>query len=109
MKDVRYIFNSNGQPQSGYTIKLYIYYNVSPYYQGDPIVTYTDNGDGSYYADIDSTVKGTLVVTDPSGNVTIPTSFIGYLFWGDDAVNISPEQADGDALATGTDNQFNPE
>lgn len=80
-----------GRPVSGYIPKLYAYSTGSPYYTGSALYTYTDNGDGTYHADITTTVKGTIVVTSSGSTViTVPTSYIGRIFEGDNQLTLEP-------------------
>jgi len=81
----------NNRLASGYTVKLYAYSTASPFYTGSPLYTFTDNGDGSYYADIATTMKGTIVVTATGSTVvTVPVSYIGQIFQGDNQLTIQP-------------------
>ena len=91
MRDTRSILNTNtGEGQNGYTMKLYAYSATTPYYTGSALYTYTDAGDGTYYADITTTIKGTLVLTTPASTTIVPSNFIGRVFWGDNIPTISP-------------------
>jgi hypothetical protein len=71
-------------------MKLYAYSAVSPYYTGTALYTYTDNGDGTYHADITTTIKGTIVVTTAAGTTLVPTNWVGALFEGDNQPTIQP-------------------
>lgn len=91
MRDTKTILNSNtGEGQNGYTMKLYAYSGTTPYYTGSAIHTYTDNGDGTYHADITTTVKGTIVITSAAGTTIVPTNWIGAKFEGDNQASIRP-------------------
>ena len=91
MRDTKTILNSNnGEGQNGYTMKLYAYSAVSPYFTGAALYTYTDNGDGTYYADITTTVKGTIVVTTAASTTLVPSNWIGAKFEGDNQASIQP-------------------
>jgi hypothetical protein len=90
MRDSRVIINKqSGEGQSGYTLSLYTYSSNSPYYTTPKIGDYTDNGDGTYYLDITTTVKGTLVLTT-NDDTLVPTNFIGHLFQGDNQLTLEP-------------------
>ena len=91
MRDTKTILNTNtGEGQSGYTMKLYAYSSVSPYYTGSALYTYTDNADGTYHADITTTIKGTIVITTPNATTLVPTNWIGAKFEGDNQPTIMP-------------------
>lgn len=86
MRDFVAIQNVDRSPLIGATVKLYAYSSVSPYYTGAALYTLSEAGNGVYYADITSTLKGTIVVTTATGTTYVPTNFIGYLFKGDDSL-----------------------
>ena len=91
MRDTKTILNKNtGEGQSGYTMKLYAYSGTTPYYTGSALYTYTDSSDGTYYADITTTIKGTIVITSSSTVVTVPSNWIGAKFEGDNQPTIQP-------------------
>ena len=91
MRDTRTIISTTtGNPVSGYTVKLYAYSTGSSGYSGSALYTYTDATDGTYYADITITIKGTIVVTTVAGNVLVPTNHIGRIFQGDNQPSIEP-------------------
>jgi len=91
MKDTRTILDKNtGQGKSGYTMKLYAYSGTSPYYTGAALYTYTDNSDGTYHAEITTTVKGTIVITSAASTTIIPSNLIGTIFWGDNIPTLEP-------------------
>jgi len=82
---------SNGSPQSGHTVKLYAWSSGSSGYTGSALYTYTDNSDGTYYVDITTAIKGTVVITlSGASTPTIPTNYIGVFFPGDNQPNIAP-------------------
>lgn len=79
---VRHAFaltNSANQLAPGQTVELWTGMSVAPYYQSPKIGDFTDNGDGQYYIDITSTVKGTVLV---NSQVLVPLT--NKLFDGDD-------------------------
>ena len=92
MRDARAILDqeSNTGGQAGYTMELYAYSAVDPYYTGSALYTYTDNGDGTYYTDITTTIRGTLVITTPLEATVVPANFIGALFQGDNQLTVKP-------------------
>ena len=90
MRNQRTILNDVGAPQTGYTMKIYTYSAASPYYTSPILYTYTDAGDGTYYVDITNTIKGTIVITTPSGTTKVPANFIGALFQGDNQLTLEP-------------------
>lgn len=76
---------------SGYTVRIYAYDDSDPNkYSGSILYTMTDNGDGTYHADITTTIKATITVESPSGTITVPEQFKGYLFQGDNQLTIDP-------------------
>jgi hypothetical protein len=84
MRYSRAILDKNtGVGLSGYTMSIYTYSAVSPYYTTPKLYDMTDNGDGAYYAEITETIKGTIVVTTPSSTLVVPPNFIGCLIEGD--------------------------
>lgn len=91
MRDTRTVLSSmTGNPLSGYTVKLYAYSTGTSGYSGSVLYTYTDATDGTYYADISTTMKGTITVTTSAGNVLVPTNLIGKIFQGDNQSSIEP-------------------
>ena len=91
MRDSRYIFGKNdGKPKAGYTLKLYAFSTGSSGYTGSALYTYTDNSDGTYYADITTTIKGTFVTTTPTGVTVVPDNLIGVIVQGDNQPTIQP-------------------
>jgi len=91
MRDSRYICGKNdGKPKTGYTLKLYAFSTGSSGYTGSALYTYTDNSDGTYYADITTTIKGTFVTTTPTGVTVIPDNLIGVIVQGDNQPTIQP-------------------
>jgi len=95
VRDARAILDqeSNTGGQAGYTMELYAYSAVDPYYTGSALYTYTDNEDGTYYADITTTIRGTLVITTPLLATVVPANFRGALFQGDNQLTLEPEAA----------------
>ena len=92
MRNTKTILNTNtGEGQSGYTMKLHAYSSVSPYYTGAALYTYTDNSDGTYYVDVTTTIKGTIVITTPAATTIVPANWIGSLFQGDNQPTIQPD------------------
>jgi len=87
-----YIARPSGNGYAGYeglTVKLYSFSTGTSGYTGVALYTYTDGGDGNYYADITSTIKGTLVITYPSTTgVTVPAWYKGAIYWGDNILTI---------------------
>ena len=82
---------NDGRPKSGYTVKLFAHSTGSSGYSGSALYTYTDNSDGTYYADITIAIKGTVVVTTPANaSVLVPANFTGVFFPGDNQPNIAP-------------------
>jgi len=92
MKHTLTILGKNdGRPKSGYTVKMHAYSTGSSGYSGSALYSYTDNSDGTYYADITTAVKGTIVITTPSSSsVLVPSNWIGTFFPGDNQPNIAP-------------------
>ena len=82
---------NDGRPKSGYTVTMYAHSIGSSGYSGSVLYTYTDNSDGTYYADISTAIKGTVVVVTPANaSVLVPANFIGVFFPGDNQPNIAP-------------------
>ena len=92
MRDAKAILDNkdNTGGISGYTLHIYAYSNSYPYYTGSPLYTYIDNGDGTYYTDITLTIKGTIVITTPTGAILVPKNWIGALFKGDNQLTLEP-------------------
>jgi hypothetical protein len=91
MRHTLSIFGKNdGQPKSGYTVKMHAYSTGSSGYSGSALYTYTDNSDGTYYADITTAVKGTIVITTAGASVVVPANQIGIFIPGDNQPNIQP-------------------
>ena len=91
MRYQRTLLDKNtGEAKSGYTMAIYQYSAVTPYYTGSALYTMTDGADGTYYADITTTIKGTIVITTPSSTTIVPSNFIGTLIEGDNQPTISP-------------------
>jgi len=84
--------NSNsGRGIAGYIVKIYAWSSGSSGYSGSALYTLTDNGDGIYYADITTTIKGTVVITSSGSTViTVPTYLRGTLFQGDNQLTLEP-------------------
>jgi len=83
--------SATGRGVSGYTVKIYAWSSGTSGYSGAALYTLTDNGDGVYYADVTTTIKGTVVITSSgSTTITVPTYLIGALFWGDNIVTLEP-------------------
>jgi len=75
----------------GLTVRLFAYSTGTSGYTGSALYTYTDANDGNYYADVTTTIKGTLVVTYPSTTtVTVPAWYKGAVYWGDNILTIAP-------------------
>lgn len=88
---VTVISPQTGRPVSGYTVKIYAYSTGSPYYTGAALYTMTDGGDGTYYVDVTTTIKGTIVVTSSGSTViTVPAMHIGRIFEGENRPDIEP-------------------
>ena len=82
---------TDGKPKTGYTVTLYAYSTGSSGYSGSALYTYTDNSDGTYYADITTAIKGTVVVVTPANSsVLVPVNWKGVFFPGDNQLNIQP-------------------
>ena len=82
---------NSGVGLSGYTVAAYAYSSGSTSgYTGVALYTFTDNGDGNYYADVSESVKVTIVVTSPTSEVVVPTHLIGIKLIGDNELNIGP-------------------
>ena len=82
---------ASGRPKTGYTVKLYAYSTGSSGYSGSALYTYTDNNNGTYYVDITTAIKGTIVITTPTNSQTVvPSNWIGVFFPGDNQPNIQP-------------------
>jgi len=82
---------TDGNPKSGYTVKMFAHSTGTSGYSGSALYTYTDNSDGTYYADISTTIKGTIVINTPSNaSVLVPSNYIGFLFEGDNQPTIAP-------------------
>jgi len=82
---------NDGQPKTGYTVRMYAYSTGSSGYSGSVLYTYTDNSDGTYYADITTAIKGTIVVVTPANSsVLVPNNYTGVFFPGDNQPNIQP-------------------
>lgn len=80
-----------GRPVSGYTVKIYAYSTGSPYYTGAALYTMTDDGKGNYYADVTTTIKGTIVITSSGSTVvTVPVNHIGRIFEGENRPDLEP-------------------
>jgi len=90
MRNSRTIIDKKGDPVAGYTMKIHTYSSASPYYTAVVLYTYTDQGDGTYYVDITNTVRGTIVITTPSGTSKVPIQFRGALFQGDNQLTLEP-------------------
>jgi hypothetical protein len=92
MRHTLSIFGKNdGQPKTGYTVEMFAHSTGSSGYSGSAVYTYTDNSDGTYYADIVTALKGTIVVTTPANaSVLVPANYIGVFFAGDNQPNIQP-------------------
>ncbi len=71
-------------------MQIYAYSAADPYYTGSPLYTMTDGGNGTYYADITTTIKGTIVITTPASDTIVPSNFIGTLIEGDNQPTIMP-------------------
>lgn len=85
------ILDKSGVPKTGYTIKIYAHSTGTSGYSGSALYTYTDNEDGTYYVDISTTIKGTIVITTPSTTaIVVPDNYIGMLFEGDNQPTIMP-------------------
>ena len=80
---------NNGNPKSGYTLRLYVYSTGTSGYSGSALYTLTDAGNGQYYADVTNTGRYTLVVTVSTG-VHVPSTHKGFLIDGDDHLLIPP-------------------
>jgi hypothetical protein len=74
-----------GAPRTGYTVRLYAYSSgVAAGYSTPLYYTYTDNLDGSYYTDITTSIKGTVVITlTGSTFVMVPVTYKGRWFEGE--------------------------
>jgi len=91
MRDTRYVLNSNGKPKADYMVKAYEHQSTSPYYDSSALIgPYIDNGDGTYYLDVTTTIKATIVITTPGGTVTVPTNLIGIVLEGDNRPDLEP-------------------
>jgi hypothetical protein len=86
------VLNKNtGRPISGYAVAIFAWSSGTSGYSGTALYTLTDNGDGTYYIDISTTIKGTVVITTPSStSVIVPTNWIGAIFQGDNQPTIMP-------------------
>jgi hypothetical protein len=87
------IFGKNsGLPKTGYTLQMFAYSTGTSGYTGSALYSFTDNSDGTYYADISTTIKGTVVITTPAASTVliIPDNYIGRVFWGDNIPTIEP-------------------
>lgn len=91
MRDTRYILDPNGKPKANYTVKAYEYQSTSPYYDASSLIgTYEDNSDGTYYLDVATTIKATIVITTPKGVTRVPTNLIGIVLEGDNRPDLEP-------------------
>ena len=91
MRYQRTLLDKNtGEGKAGYTIAIHAYSAVSPYYTGAVLYTMTDGANGTYYIDITTTIKGTIVITTPSSGTIVPANFIGALIEGDNQPTIRP-------------------
>ena len=69
-----------GAAKSGQSVELYTALETSPFYTNPKIGDFTDNGDGAYYIDITTGLKGTVLV-----NGAIYPPRVNHKFSGDDA------------------------
>ena len=92
MRDTREIKGKTDyKGKAGYTVQLFAYSTGSSGYSGSALYTYTDAGNGIYYAEITTTIKGTIVITSPTnGTVIVPTNMIGRIFQGDNQITLQP-------------------
>src|SRR3990172_11380013 len=87
---------NTGKPKTGYTVKLYKYssdHSTSNFYSSSSglLGTLTDQGDGNYYIDLSTDVRGVLVITTPSTTaVIIPNNYVGRIFDGENKLTIPP-------------------
>jgi len=84
------INKTTGAPQNGYTVSLYAYSTGSSGYSGSALYTYTDGQNGTYYADVTTTIKGTVVVVTSGGSTVVPPNKIGIIVQGDNQPTIQP-------------------
>ena len=73
MDDTRTLFHTtNGGTASGYTLELHSFTSgnaMADYSSSTPIVTYTDNADGTYSADIDTTESIVWILKNSAGTI----------------------------------------
>lgn len=90
-KSITILGKNSGLPLTGYTVCLYAWSSGSSGYTGTALYTFTDNSDGTYHADITTTIKATVVVTaSGSTSVIVPDNYIGALFEGNNQPTLTP-------------------
>ena len=81
---------STGRTVTGYTCAIYTYLNESPYYQNPKLYDFTDNGDGTYTANVTESIRGTVLITSPSAETKVPANYINHWFEGDNQLTEEP-------------------
>jgi hypothetical protein len=76
---------SNGLPDATATVELYTGSDTSPFWTTPKIGDFSNNGDGSYYIDLTSSIKGTVLV---NGAPYVPMQ--NHWFQGDDGAGLGP-------------------
>jgi hypothetical protein len=79
-----------GKPSTGYSIYVHAYSTNATGYTGAAVHTYTETSNAMYYANITTTMKGTIRIVTPSGSTIVPTAWIGKIFQGDNQPTIAP-------------------
>jgi hypothetical protein len=92
MKNRIEVKNANtGLGASGYTVRAYAWSSGSSGYSGAAVYTFSDNGDGIYYAEVSQTFKATIVITNANTTViTVPSQTVGSILWGDNILTLTP-------------------
>ena len=91
-KTITLLNKRTGKTVTGYTVKIYSFSHVSV--TNATVTSYTakytmtDNNDGTYYSDITSTMKGSVVITTAAASTIIPKNLLGILLHGDDVVEV---------------------
>ena len=89
--DLKIVGANTGRLKSGYTVQIFAYSTGSSGYSGSALYTLSDNGDGTYYTEITTTIKGTVVITTPTnGTTVVPTNKIGIILQGNNQPTIMP-------------------
>lgn len=89
MRHIITLIDTEGNVETGHTVRLYLWQAASPYYQtgvsGYPKEFTEISGKGMYYVDLDVGVKGTITV-----NGVVLDGFIGIWFNGENEPAYEP-------------------